>query len=69
MTLEELHEEIAVALTKISLMMKQMQNISIDLCERAQQCDADETDVMVAMMGYINTLNNMKAAVENDNQT
>lgn len=64
-TLERLHDEVQIAINSVSIRLKEIHNIGMQLVEKAQKCEADPNDVMLAMMTYISAVKEM----ENECQT
>ena len=68
MTIDKLNEQIGIAVARISLLLKESHRITVETCQKAEVCDADPMEVMVSMMAFANSLNLLKAGLENDDQ-
>lgn len=53
MTLDQLNEEVQIAIQQVALLVKQVYQIGEKLVEKAESCEADAEDITVAMMTYV----------------
>ena len=63
MTLEELNEEVQIAIQKAVLLIKETHQVGQQLVEKAKTCEASEEDVSLCLMTYVAAIRQLESTL------